>query len=270
MQFNLLTNGLLKISGVDAGKFLQGQVTCDIREIGEKQSRLAAYCNHKGKVLVIFRIFSFQDSYHLAFPHALLEKTLSTLKKYAVFSEVVIEDLSKTWASIGVLSSKPLFGLERIDVANLINDAIYIRVPADQQQYRYEIYCPASQIQSIVTTFTGNGSTTISDDAWKLSTLKAGVPLLTAETSEQFTPHMLNLPALDAVSFNKGCYLGQEIIARTEHLGQVKRHLKSMILTAEKPILPNMPIMQDHQEVARVLDAVQIDSTRYLALTVSS
>lgn len=166
--------GLIKIPGAQAEKFLQGQVTCDMREVNE-QPHLAAYCDPKGRVQAIFRIFKYQEDYYLIVLRTLIPQLLNTLQKVAVFFKIKLEDVSDI---------HPHPALKR---------------------------CPLPEGEGI--------------KSWELLDIKNGIPTVYPETVGLFTPHQLNLPQLNAVSFTKGCYIGQEIIARMQYLGKLKQQM---------------------------------------------
>lgn len=191
--------GILKVSGKDAAIFLQGQLSCDVLSLELNQSVLGCCCTPQGRVQSLFRVFRDANHYYLRLPKTLMETTLQHLKKYAIFSKVVLSDDSEHWQIFG--SDAPL--------------AEWIGYPVLGN--RFEYYLPNETVMPIATA---------SEAAWHLLEIKAGIPRLYPETVNLFTPHDLNLPALGGVNFQKGCYTGQEIVARMEHRGKLKHHLE--------------------------------------------
>lgn len=187
--------GLIKVSGPQSKPFLQGQLTCDLNEITPEHSLLGAYCDHKGRILTDFRLHYDGQDYYLLLNKSLLEKTITRLKKYAVFSKVNIDDC------------------------------------------------------------THQPSTQAATEAWRLGNIMAGIPTIYPQTSELFTPHMINFHLIKGVSFNKGCFVGQEVIARTEHLGKSKRHMYRLQGVSDKRPEPGDPVFSQGQEVGTVVDA---------------
>lgn len=179
------TWGVLKISGDNAKKFLQGQLTCNM-DVLSPQGQLAAHCNPQGRVISLFYIFEIENDYYLCMPKNLIEIAHNALKKYAVFFKVHLEEVSD--------SIHPL----------LLNHTIHI--PHSEQQVRIPFMLASEQ-------------------DIKEAFIKYRIPTIYAETSAKFLPHELNLPALGAVDFDKGCYTGQEIIARMHYRGKVKTQL---------------------------------------------
>lgn len=184
---------LIKISGVNATTFLQGQFTINIGKLEPDVPRLAAYCNNKGRVIAVFYITKIDNQNYLVdLPGDNQDNFLRVLKKYAVFSRVKVEE-----------NTHPPFpkGADARSAAG--------------------------------------GST----------------PTIYQTTSEKFLPHMLNLPELGAIDFDKGCYIGQEIIARTEYRGQVKRKMHKVLVTnAEQDFTPGSEIILDDGSKAIVID----------------
>src|SRR5690349_5689035 len=147
-------HGLVKISGSDAKKLLQGQLTCNVDDVTTTNSCLGAHCNPQGRIMSLFRLFLYHDAYYLYLSKRLVPVALSALKKYAAFYKVELTDAS--------------------DELGHIQSTIPLEPYADLQK---------------------------------------GIAALYPETSGKFLPHDLNLPELQAVSFTKGCFTGQEIIA---------------------------------------------------------
>jgi folate-binding protein YgfZ len=217
---NLSYLSLIRIHGPDAEKFLQGQLTCDIHKLTPQQNILGAYCNYKGRVIAIFRLFLRNNNYYLLLPKSILENTFSTFKKYAMFSKVTLDIVD----DFRVISDDPLF-----NSSNHLND----------------------------------------ETQWRLFNIQQGIPTIYPQTNEMFTPHMLNLPELGAVSFNKGCYLGQEVIARTEYLGKSKRQMFQKEIISNKTLSPGEEVYNEASEkIGIIVDAVKTDINKYLALIV--
>ena len=190
----LLSFGLIKITGIDAEKFLQGQLTCDVATIRSQQAVLAAHCSYQGRIISNFLIYKQEKDFYLVLPKTVIPIAKAHLLKYAVFSKVAIEELND-----------PIFGA--------------------WTESEHTIALPSSFKNRYILINTTEKFDFIDEKIWLLENIKAGVAYVVPETSNQFTPHMIGLVNHGGVSFNKGCYLGQEIVARTEHLGKAKRHL---------------------------------------------
>jgi folate-binding protein YgfZ len=224
MMVNLSNEyALLSVSGPDATTFLQGQLTADIREITPTKPGFAAYCNPKGRIRALFRIFYDQHSYFLQLPMGVLPSALAALKNVARFSKVTLQDVSTQYDKIGFYLTET--NLEILKIADL-KDIFVLPLPASNSYKRLELLGLPDAIKLICDKISLSENSDIFDfDAWKSLDIQAGIPEVWPETIEQFLPHVLNLPALGAVSFNKGCYCGQEIVARMEYRADIKHKL---------------------------------------------
>lgn len=205
-------DGLIKITGTDAKKLLQGQLTCNVDDVTPSTSCLGAHCNPQGRVISLFRLFQYQDAYYLYMPKSLVPIALNALKKYSQFYKVELSDASNEL------------------------DTIQAAIQLD----------PYTDIQK-------------------------GIPAIYPETSGKFLPHDINLPNLHAINFDKGCYTGQEIIARMHYRGTPKNHLYfAEIITNHSPS-PGEDIYSDDQQIAgTVVDATLTSNNIYQALIVTS
>ncbi|MEZ1315907.1 folate-binding protein YgfZ [Pseudomonas fluorescens] len=235
--------GVLAVRGVDAAKYLQGQLTCNLNYLSETRASLGARCTQKGRMQSSFRILLQGDGVLMAMASGLLEPQLADLKKYAVFSKSKLTDESAAWVR---------FGLEKGDAALLSlglelpaetdsvvrNDPlIAVRVSPD----RAELWVPADQADAVK----GKLSALLAEgdlNQWLLGQVRAGIGQVMAGTRELFIPQMLNLQAVGGVSFKKGCYTGQEIVARMQYLGKLKRRLYRLSLAGDQLPEPGTPL----------------------------
>jgi folate-binding protein YgfZ len=227
---DLSHRGLIKISGPDAAAFLQGQLTCDVREVNNLHSSLAAHCNHKGRILALFYLLQRHDNYFMLMPKSIIPPTIAQLQKYAIFSRVKIEDYAENLLRIGLSGPSAETLLQQqfttipqhpLDTCQQ-HEVTIIRLAGKFP--RFFLLAPPTHMptlwQSLSTHAQACGA-----DAWQLLNIQANIPTIYPVTLGKFTPHQINLPQLGAVSFNKGCYTGQEVIARMQHLGKLKSHL---------------------------------------------
>ncbi len=217
--------GLLRIAGAGAKQLLQGQVTCNLDEISATQSSLGMHCNPQGRILSLFRIFYYHDDYYLQMPIDILESTTLGLQKYSPFYKVELTNASTHLAklscygsnTLGILKKKFQTLPEKNNSALLHNDLLIIKLPGLLPHF--EIIGPAKSITDLQQHASGDSNT------WKQININAGIPSIYASTIGKLLPHEINLQHLDAISFNKGCYTGQEIIARMHYRGQLKKHM---------------------------------------------
>ncbi|SEN38592.1 hypothetical protein SAMN04487857_11538 [Pseudomonas sp. ok272] len=227
--------GVLAVRGSDASKFLQGQLTCNLNYLSDTQASLGARCTQKGRMQSSFRILLEGDGVVMAMASELLEPQLADLKKYAVFSKSKLTDESAAWVRFGLFNadaSLAALGLnvpQETDSVARNNGLIAIRVSPG----RTELWIPAHQAQALA----GQLSATLPPGTlndWLLGQIRAGIGQVMPGTRELFIPQMLNLQAVGGVSFKKGCYTGQEIVARMQYLGKLKRRLYRLQLDASE------------------------------------
>lgn len=220
--------GLLQLSGADTLTFLQGQVTNDVNQLNGQIAHHSGYCNPKGRLLALFLAFAHHDHIHLQLPKELIASIAKRLKMYVMRSKVEIQDVSESIIKIGLNGAKaiellsPLFSqIPQTDyeLVSLENGAI-IKLPGNQP--RFEIFTDIANAPAIWNSLALHAK--VADAAyWELQEIQAGIPEVYVKTQEEFVPQMLNLDLLNGINFKKGCYTGQEIVARTHYLGTVKR-----------------------------------------------
>ncbi|CAI8837210.1 tRNA-modifying protein YgfZ [Pseudomonas donghuensis] len=216
--------GVLAVRGSDAGKFLQGQLTCNISYLNDHTASLGARCMVKGRMQSSFRILAEGDGYLLAMTRELLEPQLADLKKYAVFSKAKLTDDSAAWVRFGLHDGEAALqalGLEvptQTDAVSRHNGLIAIAVSSA----RVELWVPAEQAEAVQAQLAAKLANADLND-WLLGQIRAGIGQVMPQTRELFIPQMINLQAVGGVSFKKGCYTGQEIVARMQYLGKLKR-----------------------------------------------
>ena len=226
--------GLLEISGADAVTFLQGQVTNDVKLLAgsdiKSNAHYTAYCNPKGRMLALFLAFAHYDHLHLQLNRELLEPIMKRLKMYVMRSKVEIKDVSDSIIKFGLNGPKASSMLAFIfstipnqdyELVTLDNGAI-LKLPSVNDDGRFEIFTDAVNAP-LVWNALKNNCNIVEKPYWDWLEIQAGIPDVSLATQEQFVPQMLNLDILNGINFKKGCYTGQEIVARTHYLGTVKR-----------------------------------------------
>ena len=216
---------VIRISGEDAGTFLQGQLTCDIRNVTENNASIAAFCNPKGRVISTLLIFKDEAGYGAILPCSLSDTVLQKLRRYVLRSKVLLEDASSTDAVLGFHYSQPspTLGLNSEPLAVTHEPGLTIALPSKGNRFWRVVKREA--LSSLIDTPQTQGFVQDSAHVWRYAEILAGIPWFEIEQSEQFIPQMLNIDGLGGISFNKGCYTGQEIVARTHFLGKSKRQL---------------------------------------------
>lgn len=235
--------GVIAVSGRDAATFLQGQTTCDIRTVKPGTIHIGAICNHQGRVMTTFRIFPAADGFYLTLARECVAPLLQYLNRYRLRSQVMLRDASSDSIRIGcagaVISArlKTLFSFMSTCAEQVIHheNKTILRIGDDPP--RWEIIGEYPEMMP-VWNFLADQAIPIGAPSWNLFDIITGMPIITPATQALFVPHMLNLPELGAVSFNKGCYTGQEIVARTQYLGKTKRRLYRIRIDSQREILP--------------------------------
>lgn len=202
--FLLSDLGVIQVTGDDQLSYLQGQLTCDLQQLGEQGWLAGCHCDAKGKMWSNFVLLASDDGILLVMHQAVLPASLAALQKFGVFAKVEINDLSEQLSVYGLLAGDTVN--EAVATANLPFGQLFVTAESVEQ------------------------STDSSN--WQLAQIRAGWPLLAnADQVSEFVPQMLNQASIGAISFKKGCYIGQETVARMQYLGKQKR--ATFYLTAE-------------------------------------
>lgn len=222
--------GIISASGDDAVDFLQNQLSNDIKQVDDNHSQLSSYCSPKGRVLASFRIFKFNNQLQLRLPVDTLEATLKRLKMFIMRSQVTLDDNSQILAGFGICGTKAeaILANAGFTIPQKMNETkqqdglCLIRIPGTRP--RFEIY---GEPANIITTWDkcAAQASPVGTNAWLLQDIWSGLPDITVNTVEAFVPQMVNLHAVNGVSFKKGCYPGQEVVARMQYLGKLKRRM---------------------------------------------
>ena len=211
---------LIQIEGTEAEKYLQGQLTCDVTNLAAGESTLTAHCDPKGKMSALFRLIrQDEQTFYMLLKSALLPSALDQLKKYAVFSKVTFTSLN--WQILGATGTKAIEKCGQFSAQ--------IRIDVKVQQPRMILLNPTRLALD----------PTVEAEAWDLLDIQDGIPSLAAVTQLEFIPQALNLQSIEqAISFQKGCYIGQETVARAKYRGANKRAL--FIFAAQTQSLPDI------------------------------
>lgn len=211
--------GVISVAGDDAKQFLHGQLTCDVQGLQQQTHLFGAHCDPTGKMFSAFWLIPYQDQLLLVMRRDAIAASLAQFKKYSVFSKVVIEDASNDWFISGLIGSEA-------QALCVSDDSLGIAIQIDSE--------PEQWLQLTKQPFT----TEYPADYWDALEIERVRPQLSADNSQQFVPQMLNIQAFDGISFTKGCYIGQETIARMRYLGKQKRALFRLSGSAAVTIAP--------------------------------
>lgn len=231
--------GLIRASGEDAPSLLQGQLSNDVRLLGEQQGQLSSLNSPKGRMLAVLQLFLHEADIHLQLDQRVLDDTLKRLRLFILRSRVTLEPAPL--AGLGVygagapdwLRTAGLPAPEAPFARAGAQGISLIRQPGDQP--RYALWGTPERLAALPACRAG----TLND--WCLQDIACGLPTILPETRDEFVPQMANLDLLGGISFSKGCYTGQEIVARLHYLGQIKRRLFAC-RAAGSPPLPGAPL----------------------------
>jgi hypothetical protein len=204
----------LRFTGADALSFLQGQVSNDTQRLADNIPQFAAYSSAQGRVLALIYLLPHSSGVIAILPREILKATMERMRKFVLRAKVQIEDCGDSLVVAGHFGA-----MTGASAGYIERDGIGL-APVGHDQNRYWVLAP----ERLAPAADMLESQRIEKE-WRLADIRAGLPQIYAATSEAFVAQMLNLDLLDGISFTKGCYTGQEIIARTQHLGRIKRRL---------------------------------------------
>ncbi|WP_104041573.1 tRNA-modifying protein YgfZ [Vibrio hyugaensis] len=219
LSISLLDNlGMITMVGDDKKSYLHGQVTCDVVSLEKDQSMLGAHCDAKGKVWSVFRLFHHNDGYSMVQPKSAIEVELKEIKKYAVFSKVTIEESSDLVLGVAGKNADAFISTLNADSGDVraIEGGTAVKVALN----RWLLALTAEAAQSLVE---DSQATLTTHELWTRFDIEAALPYVAADAQNVHIPQALNVQALGGISFTKGCYTGQETVARAKYRGTNKR-----------------------------------------------
>lgn len=226
--------GVLAVDGPDAATFLQGQATCDARQVSAQRGALGALCNLQGRMIVSFLVLAVPDGLRLVMPRDRVAAILTHLKKYAVFSKVTLRDDSDAFAVLGGRGTHA--------------DADAFTVGGDGTLQlrggRTLRLCAVADADAH-----GND-----DTPWHAAALRAGEVLVDSVNADRHLPQALNYDVIDGVNFRKGCYTGQEVVARMHFKGKMKERLQLFRSSGAAPAAGGAVTDAAGQSVGSIVD----------------
>lgn len=227
--------GVLAVEGEDAASFLHNQLTNDVLGLNATTARLAGYCSPKGRLLATLQVWQSGERILLLLPRDILPAIQKRLQMFVLRAKVKLADISDSCSVIGLVN--PAAGLLEQHFSDLpveayamrqSADGVLIRQPDAAGMTRY-LWVSSPQLSQTVLASVQPAPASL----WRWSEIQAGIPQITQPTQEQFVPQMLNFEIIGGVNFRKGCYPGQEIVARSQYLGKFKRRM--MLATIDAP-----------------------------------
>lgn len=239
-------HGLLAVTGIDAADFLHAQFSSSIHDLSPGQVRLTSYSDARGRLLAVLRVLAVDKGFLLEMPADRLEPIATRLRRYVLRSRVEIEDTSAALCAFGLsgegiasLWQKPALPADG-EWHELDGGVRVAGLPG--QQPRWLVFGPETALRALWQRF--DDLPVAPPHHWDLLDIEAGLPAVHTQTEEHFVAQMVNLDRLEALDFHKGCYPGQEVIARTHYLGRIKRRMFPLHAPgAGQPPAPGEPVL---------------------------
>jgi folate-binding protein YgfZ len=268
--------GLIAVHGEDAEEFMQGQFINDVRKVTPRHSQLSGMCNPKGRLLASFRVFRHGDSYYLCMPAEVVEDVIKRLRMFVLRARVTLEEASDTFVHLGLSGEDAQAALRTFagELPGEVGDVmaqdtqVVLRVPGIYPSY--ELFTTTDGAMTLWDKLNVR-SAPVGAEAWRLLDIQAGIPVIYPETREAFVPQMINLQLVDGVSFKKGCYTGQEIVARMQYLGKLKRRMYRARVDAGTLPVPGDAVFSDadpEQSCGQLVSAARHPDGDYAVLAV--
>ncbi|MCK4674886.1 MAG: folate-binding protein YgfZ [Gammaproteobacteria bacterium] len=226
------------VAGEDATEFIQGQFTNDVTKVDENNSQISGFCNNKGRMIANFRLFQNQQNYFISIRNNLVKDSISHLQNYILRAQVAIQDISEQLIHLGISGKKadsllsPFFKKLNTAVDSVSHNDNYIAIRVAGDIPRYEIFCSFEHAKTLWESV-GKKANVVNSACWNHLNIKSGLAFIDSSTSEEFVPQMVNMDLINGLSFEKGCYTGQEIVARTHYLGKQKRRTYRIRIISE-------------------------------------
>jgi len=212
---DLSHNALLAVTGDDAAAFLQGQLTNDVAALKPGEAQWTGWCSPKGRLIASLLLARKSDGYLAMLPAELAPAIAKKLSMYVLRSKVKVADASADYARYGVVGA----GSAEV-VRALGGDGALLAIPVANDVHVVLAPHGDGRLEALRQSTTPAGP-----DAWTFALIHAGIPTVVAATQEAFVPQMANFDLIGGVSFRKGCYTGQEIVARTQYRGILKKRM---------------------------------------------
>jgi folate-binding protein YgfZ len=240
--------GIIAFTGEESASFLHNQLTNDVEHLGQDEVRLAAYCSPKGRIMASFLMWRNGDSVFLQLARAIQPPIQKRLQMFVLRSKTKAADVSDDYVTLGlggglaeavlqtwfdVLPDRPYAKVDH-PLGTLLRVADAFGAP------RY-LWLTTAETATMAAPVLADRLVVGGNETWRLAEIHAGVPQIGPGTQEQFVPQMVNLELLGGVSFKKGCYPGQEIVARSQYLGKLKRRT-ALVTIADPAVTPGAEV----------------------------
>ena len=256
---------IIDITGTDATAFLQGQFCNDLNKVSATRAQITGYCTPKGRLLALPAVVGIADGFRLLLPASIKDGFLKRLSMFIMRSSVVVTE-RLDWVCTGLMSDtnghtgvagKHLGALPHAAMDAATSDTQQLICwPSGRDTASAVRYLVLASVDDQVALWNACKPMAKADDAiWRLADIAAGIPSIGPQTQETFVPQMMNLQLIDALSFTKGCYPGQEIVARMQYLGKLKRHMRRFRLSPDATGEVSVPQAGDSLQAGEDADA---------------
>nr|CAA6825316.1 MAG: Folate-dependent protein for Fe/S cluster synthesis/repair in oxidative stress [uncultured Thiotrichaceae bacterium] len=253
--------GMISAHGNDAEAFLQGQLSNDLELVTDTQAQLSSYSSPKGRAITTLQLAMHKDTYYLSLSNDILEPILKRLRMFVMRSQVSLENATDNLVHFGysdpqgeerleaVIGTIPMKTMDSVQSGGLTIIRQAAPVP------RFEIFGELDDARNLWTKL-GVHAAGVGHGAWDYYDVEAGIPHVTADSTEAWVPQMMNLHLTDSISFSKGCFPGQEVVARLKYLGKNKRQTYRLgINSVELPAVGTVVNNSGGAEAGKVLNA---------------
>ena len=272
---NLNQLDLICVAGKDSENFLQGQLTCDVKALSDPGACPGCLCDNKGRVIASFTLWRLQDCFYLELTQGMADIVLPHLKKYSVFYKTELHISESRFLRYALAGEKARLELEKLfpaarftDGMTLYREGLVLHIHY-LQQAQFELW-----FDTQMATETDNPVLQTLEEApfssWQQLEIQRGLYHLQADDSGLYTPQELNYDLLGHVSFSKGCYTGQEIVARMHYRGKAKKRLQQLLIQAsKKPEKHEKVINSSNQTIGEIIQSLEISSGQFATLMIA-
>ena len=258
----LADTDVIAVTGPDSERFLQGQLSCDMSRLTATQSLRAALCNLKGRVVADLRVLRHEDRILLICSAGMADVVLNTLNKYKVFLKTELQVVSEQYVALGIagkacvqaLSASGVQPPGAMDACTTAHGAVIVRV----QESPARFYCILSGAHGELAAALSSRCETGTEQDWRLADIVAGIAHIRPGQQELYTPQVLNYDINGVIDFRKGCYTGQEVVARMYYRAEAKKRLQHITVPDAQPLPENAELVDSIKRASGLTEALVI------------
>ncbi|MEX0738002.1 MAG: hypothetical protein WD071_01540 [Pseudohongiella sp.] len=242
---------IIAVSGPDSERFLQGQLSCNMDRLSPTRTLRAALCNLKGRVVADLRVVMHDDRLLLLCSAGMADIVLGTLQKYQVFFKTELQKVSEQFVVLGLvgneaakaLSAAGIHAPETRDACTVARGAAVIRIEESPARF----YCVLSASHGELASTLSSGCQSGSEQDWRIADIRAGIAHIRPGQQDLYTPQLLNYDIDGTIDFKKGCYTGQEVVARMYYRAEAKKRLAYLALSNSQQLPEGREIVDSVQ-----------------------